>query len=116
MEYMIEPWDREVVEREIAGFVPERIFDAHVHLYDRRHFAGEIPAACGNGFEPVGIDTYHRAMAALGLPPVSGGLFFAFPSARLDLAAANDFVLSQVSGGGMRALMATEPGMDPEFI
>lgn len=35
-EFMFSDFDRDIWERELADFVPEQIFDAHVHLWDNR--------------------------------------------------------------------------------
>ena len=36
---MLSEQDRVIWEEELAQFVPLRVFDAHVHLLDRRHLS-----------------------------------------------------------------------------
>ena len=33
--------DRQIWEEELAGFLPERLFDAHIHLLNRAHLSDE---------------------------------------------------------------------------
>ena len=43
MDWIVEEQDRELFRRELDSFVPPRIFDAHAHLYETAHFAGDVP-------------------------------------------------------------------------
>ena len=43
--------DREIWEEELADFVPDRIFDAHIHLFWRSNVAQVMP-----GFERTDTD------------------------------------------------------------
>ena len=109
--------DRELFERELATFVPPRLFDAHAHLYDKCQFLGETPGLAASGPESVGWDTYQERITQILPSRQISGLFFGYPTLKLDVAAANDFLIRQVRrDSNSRGLMVVEPGMDPEFI
>ena len=35
-DWLVTDYDREIFQRELDGFVPSRVFDAHAHLYSHR--------------------------------------------------------------------------------
>jgi glutamate-1-semialdehyde 2,1-aminomutase len=110
--------DRELFERELASFMPTRIFDAHAHLYDLNHVGEGAPRMLASGPSHAGYDEYQRLIGQMapGRQP-TGGLFFPFPSPQVDVAAANAFVGGQVrSKEGSRGQMLIRPEMDAELI
>ena len=44
--------DRELFQRELQSFVPDRIFDAHCHLYERSQFQADVPELVAAGPAP----------------------------------------------------------------
>ncbi|MGH9345602.1 MAG: amidohydrolase family protein [Terriglobia bacterium] len=109
--------DRELFERELATFVPPRLFDAHAHLYEKRQFLGELPALVQKGPDSVGWDPYQEFMTQLLPQRRISGLFFGWPVVGLDTIVANGFVASEARrNSSSRALMLVQPGMDPDFI
>ena len=46
--------DRQVYERELKGFLPERIFDAHVHLFDRSCLHPDVRFPAKHCYQKVG--------------------------------------------------------------
>ena len=40
--------DQQIWEEELADFVPDRVFDAHIHMLDRRHLSKTTPSAFDN--------------------------------------------------------------------
>ena len=67
--------DREFFERELASFVPDRVFDAHVHLWpqaDEEHLKAGLPRICG-------YDEYRKMIDWLHPGRWAGGLFLSFP-------------------------------------
>ncbi|MBC7819880.1 MAG: hypothetical protein IAG10_23600, partial [Planctomycetaceae bacterium] len=46
MDWQLLDRDRVIWERELASFVPPRVFDSHLHLYELNHFNGPPPALC----------------------------------------------------------------------
>lgn len=109
--------DREIFAREIDGFLPARIFDAHAHLYVTEHNPSPPSPLLAQGPGTVGLPVYTERMRALAPGREFSGLFFGFPHADLDLDAENQFVASEVRGApGSRAHMLVKPGMDPDFV
>jgi glutamate-1-semialdehyde 2,1-aminomutase len=109
--------DRELFERELATFVPPRLFDAHAHLYENSQFGGEPPPLCARGPASTGWATYQARIANITPDRQTSGLFFGFPSPRVDFAAANDFLIREARRDpNSRGQMLVHPSMDPEFI
>lgn len=111
-----------MLARELAGFVPARVFDAHAHLVSRRHYpSGEWPEHLAGAPDTVGLAEYRAAMECLhpGGRTV-GGLFFglAFEG---DRAANNALVRAAVAAArddGLEAYgqLLVSPGDDPEWV
>ncbi len=109
--------DREIFQRELDSFLPNRIYDAHCHLWERGQFLGAKPGVMDEGPDSVGFATYTAAMEDLMPGRRYSGLFFGFPHAELDIDAANDFLAGEVKADpDSRAQMLIRPGMDPEFV
>ena len=109
------PEDREFFERELASFLPDRVFDAHTHLWRKEHTGWEFP-----GCPPdVGYPEYlrlmqdlhpGRRMAALFIPavqPTEQGLF----------TEQNEWVARAVAADpACRGLFFIRPEDDPEWV
>lgn len=110
--------DRELFARELASFVPPRIFDAHAHLYDTAHFAADkVPALCQAGPKQTGIRAYLDAIGELTPNRTIGGLFFPFPTTEVDTNAANEFLSQQMNDRPLsRGQMLVTPKMEVDFI
>jgi glutamate-1-semialdehyde 2,1-aminomutase len=114
--------DRALYERTIAPILPERIFDAHAHLYRHAHYgqAGPPPLFAGTPAE-VGLERFESDIAWIhGSGRTMGGLFFglAFTGERSDN---NAFVAAEAAAGRARGLLAlpqlvVAPGDDPEHV
>ena len=114
--------DQAFLQREVEPFLPDRIFDAHAHLFCKSHYAeGTLPAHLRNAPDCLGLDEY--AHYSEWLHPgrrVVGGLFFGLIFTG-DRESNNRFVAEEVQAGGpfgRRALgqMVVAPDTDPEFI
>lgn len=117
MHWSIADEDRELFERDLASFVPPRLFDAHAHLYEKRQFKGEVPSLVQKGPESVGWNAYRGFMAQMLPQRQISGLFFGWPVIGMDTAAANEFMVSEArQDSGSHSLMLVQPDMDPEFI
>jgi glutamate-1-semialdehyde 2,1-aminomutase len=113
----VQDHDRELFERELDDFLPHRIFDAHAHLYAKKHFQGKVPGAIETGPDSVGLSAYLEAMSELTPGRRYSGLFFGFPHAQLDMETANTFLAEEVrADASSRGQMLIRPGMDPEYI
>jgi predicted TIM-barrel fold metal-dependent hydrolase len=109
--------DWALFERELEDFLPDRIFDAHAHLYQRDFFQGSVPALVDK-YPDMGLQGFRQAIAQI-LPTrqVTGGLFFGWPDPEIDTQANNDFVRDQVRRDRTsRAQMLITPEMDPELV
>ena len=53
--------DQEFIAREVEPFLPDRIFDAHVHLFCQSHYAPAAPPAYLHGNpEHIGLEAYRH--------------------------------------------------------
>ena len=110
--------DREFIARVVEPFLPDRIFDAHVHLFRHDHF-DELPAGF-RGLPPsVNLPVYYE-MSEWIHPNgrTKGGLFFGLAFAG-DRDKNNQFVADEVcsSATGLDfAQMIVSPGMSAETI
>jgi len=91
--------DAQIWEEELAGFVPPRVFDAHVHLLDRRHLSPATPAAF-HDWSDAGLETL-RAWAAR-LYPGRQVHFLALgtPAPGIDVEAHNRFLRDEIKRDG----------------
>jgi glutamate-1-semialdehyde 2,1-aminomutase len=114
--------DKSMIAREVEPFLPDRVFDAHAHLFCAEHYAPAAPPAhlAGNP-ERLGLAKYLRY--AEWIHPggrTAGGLFFGLAFTG-DRAANNAFVAAEVARGRERGLrtfgqMIVAPGDDPEAV
>ncbi len=108
--------DRELWDRELASFVPPRIFDAHVHLYELNHFGGKPPALGTMGPPSADWEAFQRHIGELMPGRKIKATCFAFPATSVDFDAANGFLAHQCRHDGCRGQMLIQPSMDAEFI
>lgn len=104
--------DRSFFERELASFVPDRVFDAHTHLWHREHTAftnPDIPDA-------VGLPEYRALMDALHPGRRIGALFIPLSDKdRFHLA--NEWVAKHTAADPYcRGLFFVNPDDDPEWV
>ena len=109
--------DQELFERELQSFVPDRVFDAHCHLYERRHFQADVPDLVAAGPESAGVATFRRYMDQIHPGRRCDGLFFGYPHPRIDMDLANGFVAGEMADQpACRAQMLIRPEMTAESI
>lgn len=110
--------DRAMIEREVEPFLPDRIFDAHAHLFAHEHF-DTLPDSYKDTPQRVDLATYYDYIDWLHPNGrTNGGLFFglAFTGDRI---ANNDFVAAEVKGShGDNAFgqMIVSPDMDADYV
>ena len=110
-------FDEALSRRELENFIPDRIFDAHAHLYRRDFFRGSVPDLVTK-YPEMGLDQFRHSIGKI-IPNrhIIGGLFFGWPDPEIDIEANNDFVRDQVEHDpSSRAQMLITPEMDPEFV
>jgi glutamate-1-semialdehyde 2,1-aminomutase len=114
--------DHEFIAHEVEPFLPDRVFDAHAHLFCAEHYApGTRPAHQEGNPERLGLEEYMRY--AEWLHPrerTAGGLFFGL-AVTGDRAANNAFVAAEVASGAARGLasygqLIVAPEQDAEQV
>jgi glutamate-1-semialdehyde 2,1-aminomutase len=120
------PWqltdaDRELIAREIEAFLPDRIFDAHAHLFARDHFPpGGAPKWLDGNPDRCGLAEYDQFVEWLhpGRRTV-GGLFFGLAFTG-DRAANNALVAAEVMSKHavepVFGQLVVPPEADPEQV
>ncbi len=110
--------ERALFRRELDPFVPDRVFDAHAHLYDRSHFGADSFA---KGYittmpERMDLAAYRRYVDLLLPGRRVDGLFI--PSALDgDPAVVNQFIADQVRDEPRcRGAMVIRPDIDPDVV
>ena len=111
-------FDRELFDRELNQFVPDRVFDAHAHLYRADHFPpDEIPALVAGGPAVAGFEEFDRRIDEITPGRPTEGLFFPFPELHVDVDAENEFLFHELSSRPRsRGQMLTPPTMSPDTI
>lgn len=106
--------DRTLRDRVLDGFVPEKVFDVHTHLFHTRNFApGKRPAFLDED-RGYGMADFQAAMKLWMPGRQVDGLFFGYPSAGNDRAGENAWLQSQIDvGTSSRALVLAAPTDDP---
>lgn len=109
--------DQEFFAKYLDSFIPEKIFDAHTHLYRLSDFHGIVPELAAAGPAEVGWDTFVRHMDAIMPGRKYTGLCFGFPARGVDFTGANKWLCAEVSRDpGCRGEMLVSPDMDPDYI
>lgn len=104
--------DHEFFERELASFLPDRIFDAHTHVYHHDHskFRNLHP-------DGVGFEQYRALMDEFHPGRLRGALFIPFPADRDAFAVANEWTSKAVnSHEDYRGIFFIRPEDDPEWV
>jgi glutamate-1-semialdehyde 2,1-aminomutase len=113
--------DVELFRRELDSFVPDVIYDAHMHLWAKSH----LPVTGYDAFreveeEVIDLAAYRRRMAEL-LPDrrVDGGLILpgAVGAPSDEIRSQNEMVAAEAAAApGWRGSMLVSPEMDPEYV
>ena len=107
--------DVELFERELQGFVPPAVFDAHAHLYRKADWP-EPRGAIELGPEAVTLGEYRALMEWILPGREVDGLFLGFGAAELA-ADVNAFVAGQVRAAtGCAGAMLVTPDMDADYV
>ncbi len=114
--------DRVLLEREVEPFLPDRIFDAHAHLFCHQHYApGTLPPQLQDSPECIGLSEYWRFIEWIHpRNRTVGGLFFGLAFTG-DYQANNRWVASEIQAGQQRGRpvfgqMIVPPQMDPDQL
>ena len=112
---MRRPVDEEFFERELDSFLPDKIFDAHCHLWLEEHLPWSVPDHPGD----IGYDQYLQAMVDIHGERTGGALFIPFAEASniasRDLA--NEWVSQSVAKDpNFRGNFFITPQDDPQWV
>lgn len=107
----LRPEDRAFYERELATFVPDRIFDAHTHLWQETHASWKVDGHVGE----VGYPEYTRLIDGLHPGRRVAALFIPFAD-RPDLLPAANAWVAQNLRPDCRGLFFVKPDDDPEWV
>jgi len=102
-------------DRELESFVPDRVFDAHAHIYQRDHSGWSFEGMP----EDIGLAEYQRLIDDLHPGRLAGALVIPYtqPSIVDGTARANQFVSQQISGhASYFADFFISPADDPEWV
>jgi len=107
--------DIDLFARELDGFVPSSVFDAHAHLYRKAHWP-EPRGVIDLGPEVVTLDAYRAHMEWVLPGRQVDGLFLGFGSAEV-VDEVNGFVAEEVGAARSCAgAMLVTPDMDPDHV
>lgn len=107
--------DREFFARELDSFLPDRIYDAHAHIWKQDWASFTL----GNDKIDVGLAEYDQAIAAIhgGRPTETLLLSFATADRRDQLPAANAWLADQIRDRpACRGHFFVTPQDDPEWV
>lgn len=108
--------DREFYERELAAFIPDKVFDAHCHVWLADEVSWSLPGFAGN----VGFDEYRRAMEDLHPGRQLAALFipYAVPDKPHGVERGNAWAAEQVARdpAHFRGEFFVRPSDDPEWV
>lgn len=112
--------DQFILDRHVAPMLPDRLFDAHAHLFDATHFApGPVPGYLDGVGDTHGLATYRRYCAPMHGGREVGGLFFGLTFGG-DRVANNALVAAECAAApaDYRALpqLLVWPGMDRDAL
>ena len=106
----------EFFDRELASFVPERVFDAHLEIWPPG-WASKGELYCLQR-EPTDLASLHEEFEVLHPGRLAGAILIPFSFEAEDLAAANALSGEIAAQGGptYRTLLFVRPGDDPEWV
>lgn len=116
IEYALNEVEQDFADRYVRPFLPDRIFDAHAHLFAHRHF-DEVPDTYASTPAEVGVSAFYDYIKAIhtGADTV-GGLFFGLIFLG-DWQGNNAFVAEETAGQPLDlGQMIITPDMDPEQV
>lgn len=116
--------DRRIWEEELNEFVPQRVYDAHTHIYrwafntDPHKNEGPYYAFAGTTYAEASWDLLQACDAALFPGREVHRLAFPFPfSPAVDFAASNEFVAAETASDPLSAaLMLVHPSMKADEV
>ena len=110
--------DQQIAAQRLAGFIPDEVYDIHVHPYKAEHFAPGTWASLSE--QPLQGCREHRAALQRYMPvKTMHGLYFGMPHKTADRPALNDWLADEVKANGTplsRGLMLVSSADDPAMV
>ena len=112
-EFRVLKEDQEFFARELESFVPDRVFDAHCHLWPRDALTSQGTAIPGG----YGYEEYRALIDGLHPGRWGGSLFLAWPCDRECLATENEWFAKEIADyPSCPGFFAVHPDDDPEWV
>ena len=86
------PHDQQIWDEELQDFVPDRVFDAHIHMFHHTH----VPSSVSHGWTDAGLSTLRQWADRLYPGRETHFLVLGTPTRDIDVAAHNRWCLEQV--------------------
>ena len=104
--------DREFFDRELDSFVPNQVFDAHLHLWHPDQFDGPLPGVP----RIISHENYRQLLDCLHPGRLGGALFMGWPYG-CKVQMVNDWVAQETAAEpSCRGLFVSRPTDDPEWL
>ena len=114
--------DKEFIERELTSFLPDKIFDAHAHLFHHDHYGADaLPQIYANAPPRLGSDAYRELIEMIHPGGITqGGLFFGLVFQH-DRLGNNEFIAAETAGDDPFGKLSfgqlvIAPDDDPEWV
>lgn len=107
------PGDRDFYERELSAFIPDRIYDAHCHLWHSNHYQWNVPGLPAD----VGYKEYRELIDCLHPGRPVSSLFIPIAMQQETIPLANAWMGEQATqDASSRGLFWVQPTDDPEWV
>jgi len=108
-------YDQAFFLKELDAFVPEKIFDAHAHLYEKKHYP--VPHPLQAGPDKVSLKVFRQQIEWIMPKRSVDGLFFGFGLQEETYRDSNEFVAREVATDPQcKGLLIVSPQMTPDEI
>lgn len=105
------------IKEELRAFLPERIFDAHAHIWRVSDLHVEAESVLTEGHAENGTAVWRTAVERMLGKSVVGGLLFPVPSRNCDIRSANGYLARQLATEtSSRGLLLVSPDTAEEQI
>lgn len=112
--------DHEIFDREINGFLPQKVFDAHCHFTHPKYMTAAMMTGVlgADGIpEIVGWDQFAEAIGAIYPGRRIGALFLAYSMPNTDVRFGNQYTSDEAAkAADARFFMFVEPGDNPQAV
>ncbi|WP_409342441.1 aminotransferase class III-fold pyridoxal phosphate-dependent enzyme [Paenibacillus sp. MBLB4367] len=106
-----------LVREQLEGFVPERIFDAHAHIWRVKDLHLQAASIWSEGEEEMSVSRWRSSVEQLLGRQIQGGLLFPAPFKSCDLDQANRYLIEQLEEEtSSRGLLLVSPEYSEERI